>query len=41
MHLEWLNFVTDDEIRSFKPAGELRGLFEQAGVTPDKRITAY
>ncbi len=41
VHLEWLNLVTADDIRTFKPAAELRGLFEQAGVTPDKRITPY
>ena len=41
VHLEWLNFVTSDDIRSFKPAAELRRLFEEAGVTPEKRRTPY
>lgn len=40
-HLEWLNFVTDDDTREFKPASELRQMLEAAGVTPDKRVTTY
>ncbi len=40
-HLEWLNFVTDDDIREFKPASELRPMLEATGVTPDKRTTTY
>ena len=40
-HLEWLNFVTDDDIREFKPASELREMLGVAGVTPDKKITTY
>ena len=40
-HLEWLNFVTDDDIREFRPASELREILEAAGVTPDKTVTTY
>ena len=40
-HLEWLNFVTDDDIREFRPASELREILEAAGVTPDKKVTTY
>jgi thiosulfate/3-mercaptopyruvate sulfurtransferase len=40
-HLEWLNFVTDDDIREFKPASELREILEAAGVTPEQTVTTY
>ena len=38
VHLEWLNNLTQDELRLIKPAPELRAMFESAGVTPDKEI---
>jgi thiosulfate/3-mercaptopyruvate sulfurtransferase len=40
-HLEWLNFVTDDDIQEFRPASELREILEAAGVTQDKKVTTY
>lgn len=40
VHLEWLNYV-DDDLRAFKPAAELRQMFQQAGVTPEKEVTTY
>ena len=41
VHLEWLDYVTADDVRTFKPAAELRQMFEAAGVTQDKRISTY
>jgi thiosulfate/3-mercaptopyruvate sulfurtransferase len=41
VHLEWLNFVTDDDYRTIKPASELRVLLEERGVTPDKQVITY
>ena len=41
VHLEWLDYVTSDEVQTFKPAAELRSMFEGAGVTPDKRVSTY
>ena len=40
-HLEWLRFVTDDDVMEFRPATELRAMLEEAGATSDKRITTY
>jgi thiosulfate/3-mercaptopyruvate sulfurtransferase len=41
VHLEWTNFVTDDERKVFKPAAELRGMLRAGGVTPDKNVYTY
>jgi len=41
VHLEWLNFVTDDERSVFKPAAELREMLRAVGVTPDKNVFVY
>ncbi len=41
VHLEWLNFVHDKPYRTFKEAGELRSLLEQAGVPPDREVVTY
>jgi thiosulfate/3-mercaptopyruvate sulfurtransferase len=41
VHLEWLNFVTDDTYRTIKPAHELRALLEERGVTADKQVITY
>ena len=40
VHLEWLNYV-DPKTKQFKPAGELRFLFEQAGVRPECEVITY
>jgi thiosulfate/3-mercaptopyruvate sulfurtransferase len=40
-HIEWLNFVTDDERKVFKPAAELAEMLRAAGVTPDKNVYVY
>jgi thiosulfate/3-mercaptopyruvate sulfurtransferase len=41
VHLEWLNFVTDDKHQTIKPAHELRAMLEERGVTPDKQVITY
>ena len=41
VHLEWLNFVTDDRHQTFKPAHEVRAMLAERGVTPDKQIITY
>ena len=41
VHLEWVNFVTADERRVFKPAAELREMLGALGVTPDKEVHVY
>ena len=41
IHLEWLNFVTDPPLRTFKPAHELRRMLEERGVTPEKEVITY
>jgi thiosulfate/3-mercaptopyruvate sulfurtransferase len=39
VHLEWTNNLGADG--AFKPASELRQMYEQAGVTPDKEVITY
>ena len=41
VHLEWLNFITEDRHRTLRPASELRSMLEAAGVTPDKNVITY
>ena len=41
VHLEWLNFITDDSHQTIKPADELRTMLEEVGATPDKEIVTY
>jgi thiosulfate/3-mercaptopyruvate sulfurtransferase len=41
VHLEWLNYVTDDDIQQFKPAEELRQMFTTCGITPEKEVVTY
>lgn len=38
VHIEWLNNITADELRTQKPAQDLMAMFESAGVTSDKEI---
>ena len=40
IHLEWLNYI-DGKTKEFKPANELRALFEQHGVKPESEIITY
>lgn len=39
IHIEWLNNL--DENGAFKPADELRELYEPFGITPEKQIMCY
>jgi thiosulfate/3-mercaptopyruvate sulfurtransferase len=38
-HLEWTRNLTAEG--EFKPAAELKAMYEQAGVTPDKDVITY
>jgi thiosulfate/3-mercaptopyruvate sulfurtransferase len=39
VHVEWKRNLGPDG--AFKPAAELRAMYEQAGVTPDKEVVTY
>ena len=39
VHIEWTRNL--DETGAFKPAAELRALYEAAGVTPDREVVSY
>jgi thiosulfate/3-mercaptopyruvate sulfurtransferase len=39
VHIEWKNNLTP--AGEFKPASELRAMYESAGVTPDKEVITY
>ena len=39
VHIEWTRNLTPDG--DFKPAGELRRMYEDAGVTPDREVITY
>ena len=39
VHIEWTRNLGEDG--TFKPAAELRGMYESAGVTPDKEVISY
>ena len=39
VHVEWTRNLDADG--AFKPAAELRAMYEQAGVTPDKEVITY
>ncbi len=41
VNIDWRRNVTADEVRTFKPAAELRRMYEAAGVTPDKKVITY
>ena len=41
VHLEWTNFVTDDDRKVFRPAAELREMLRAKGITPDKNVYVY
>ena len=41
VHLEWLNLITADRHRLFKPADELNEMLTALGVTPDKNVITY
>ena len=39
VHIEWTRNLGEDG--AFKPAAELRGMYESVGVTPDKEVISY
>ena len=39
VHIEWTRNLAPDG--AFKPAGELRQMYESAGVTPDREVLTY
>lgn len=39
VHIEWTRSLTQDG--TFKPTQELRTMYEQAGVTPDREVATY
>jgi thiosulfate/3-mercaptopyruvate sulfurtransferase len=41
VNVDWVRNVTNDDLKTFKPAAELRKMYEAAGVTPDKAITVH
>lgn len=40
VHLEWLHYV-DSQTEKFKPAGQLRAMFAEAGITPESQVVTY
>ncbi len=40
VHLEWLNYV-DSKTKEFKPAAELRAMFDSIGVKPESEVITY
>ena len=40
-HLEWVNFISKDDRRTFLPAAELRAMLTEAGVRPDAEVVTY
>ncbi len=40
VHLEWFNLM-DRETHQFKPAGEIRRILSEHGITPDKTVHSY
>jgi thiosulfate/3-mercaptopyruvate sulfurtransferase len=41
VNVEWVRNVTTDALKTFKPAAELRTMYEAAGVTRDKAVITY
>ena len=39
VHIEWTRNLDPDG--EFKPAAELRAMYEDAGVTPDREVVTY
>jgi thiosulfate/3-mercaptopyruvate sulfurtransferase len=39
IHIEWTDNIAPDG--KFKPNGELRAMYEKAGITPDKEVVSY
>jgi len=41
VNIDWVRNVTNDDLKTFKPAAELRKVYEAAGVSPDKDIIVH
>lgn len=41
LNIEWMRNVTNDAVKTFRPAAELLRMYEKAGVTKDKEIITY
>jgi len=41
VNIDWVRNVTNDDLKTFKPAAELRKMYEAAGVTPDKDVIVH
>ena len=41
VHLEWKEVVEADGTGRFRPAGEIRAMLGERGITPDKRVCTY
>jgi thiosulfate/3-mercaptopyruvate sulfurtransferase len=41
LNIDWVRSVTNDALKTFKPAPELRKMYEAAGVTPDKEVIVH
>jgi thiosulfate/3-mercaptopyruvate sulfurtransferase len=41
VNIEWQRNVTEEEPRVWRPAGELREMYEKAGVQPGKKVITY
>jgi thiosulfate/3-mercaptopyruvate sulfurtransferase len=41
LNIDWVRNVTNDDLKTFKPAAELRKMYEAAGVTSDKEIIVH
>jgi thiosulfate/3-mercaptopyruvate sulfurtransferase len=41
VNIDWVRNITNNELKTFKPAAELRKMYEAAGVTPDKEIIVH
>jgi thiosulfate/3-mercaptopyruvate sulfurtransferase len=41
VNIDWVRNVTNNDLKTFKPAAELRKMYEAAGVTPDKEIIVH
>jgi thiosulfate/3-mercaptopyruvate sulfurtransferase len=41
VHIEWLDFVTKDDRRVFKPASEIEVLLAAQGIKPEAEVVTY
>jgi thiosulfate/3-mercaptopyruvate sulfurtransferase len=41
INIDWVRNVTNDALKTFKPAAELHKMYEAVGVTPDKEIIVH